>query len=200
MWLWSEHWENKILITLPKLALEARECKDPITLIFDFCQFKLLTFYISDVICIMLDVLCHMSHIICHMLQGGGGKLFVLRMDTVTCHISHVTCYMLQGGWGKSFLFSGWTLALSGMNSLLAPGLHPFSPHFSAQKSGKPETFSVNLQTVEIWENFVRRHDLGKTSLGDLSWLLCALVPQLIMEDDRGWGLRLVLKWRLEHL
>ena len=34
----------------------------------------------------------------------------------------------------------------SGMNSLLAPGLQPFSPHFSTQKSGKPEIFSVNCE------------------------------------------------------
>ena len=46
---------------------------------------------------------------------------------------------MIQGG--QRFFQGGQ----SGMNSLLAPGLHPFSPHFSPQKSGKPETVSVNL-------------------------------------------------------
>ena len=95
-------------------------------------------------------------------------------------------------GWGQRFFQGGQ----SGMNSLLAPGLHPFSPHFSPQKSGKPETFSVNLQTVEEknWENFVRRHIYS--CLGDLSGLLSALIPRLIMEDDDC--LRLVLKWRLQ--
>ena len=54
----------------------------------------------------------------------------------------------------------------SGMNSLLAPGLHPFSPHFSPQKSGKPETFSVKLQTVENLREFCPSTHLFGRSIG----------------------------------
>ena len=59
-------------------------------------------------------------------------------------------------GWGQRFFQGGQ----SGMNSLLAPGLHPFSPHFSPQKSGKPETFSVNRQTVEEEKKIVVCRDI----------------------------------------
>ena len=46
-----------------------------------------------------------------------------------------------RGDKGRTFFFQRG--GQSGMNSLLAPGLQPFSPHFSTQKSGKPEIFSV---------------------------------------------------------
>ena len=86
------------------------------------------------------------------------------------------------------------------MNSLLAPGLHPFSPHFSPQKSGKPETFSVNRQ--KLWRRKTERIlsvDTFKETgyLGDLSergFSLSAVIRQLIMEDDDRLGLRLVIK------
>ena len=52
------------------------------------------------------------------------------------------------------------------MNSLLAPGLHPFSPHFSPQKSGKPETFSVKLQTMENLREFCPSTHLFGRSIG----------------------------------
>lgn len=49
-----------------------------------------------------------------------------------------------RGDKGRTFFFQRG--GQSGMNSLLAPGLQPFSPHFSTQKSGKPEIFSVNCE------------------------------------------------------
>ena len=81
------------------------------------------------------------------------------------------------------------------MNSLLAPGLHPFSPHFSPQKSGKPETFSVNWRKTERILSVDTFKETGY--LGDLSergFSLSAVIRQLIMEDDDRLGLRLVIK------
>ena len=95
---------------------------------------------------------------------------------------------MIQGG--QRFFQGGQ----SGMNSLLAPGLHPFSPHFSPQKSGKPETVSVNLWMRKT-ERILSVDTFGKPVVWEMIYQGFSQIPQLIMEDDdRSWlGLGLVL-------
>ena len=66
------------------------------------------------------------------------------------------------------------------VDSLLAPGLHPFRPHFSPQKSGKPEIFSVNWGEKKSWKNRPSSH-LGNRLLGDI---LSGVIHQLLITED----------------